>query len=86
MIKRFLSGSRSHSTISEHRGLLWMRLPANGRLYTLTHWDADTFVYRFEAEQAIGTRGVKFMLGATPQVLIENLALEGNGVFTRVDQ
>lgn len=72
--------------ISEHRGLLWMRLPARGTLYTLTHWDADTFVYRFEAEQAIGTRGVKFTFGATPQVLIENLAVEGSGVFTRIEQ
>lgn len=71
--------------ISEHRGLLWMRLPARGTLYTLTHWDADTFVYRFEAEQGIGTRGVKFTFGATPQVLIENLALEGNGVFNRIN-
>ncbi|MGI8959000.1 MAG: serine hydrolase [Bryobacteraceae bacterium] len=72
--------------IREQRGLLWMRLPAKGTLYTLSHWDADTFTYRFEAEQGIGTRGVKFTFGAAPKVLIENLALEGNGVFTRVDQ
>ena len=69
--------------ISEHRGLLWMRLPRNGALYTLTHWDADTFIYRFEAEQGIGTRGVVFTFSGTPQVLVENLALEGNGVFVR---
>jgi CubicO group peptidase (beta-lactamase class C family) len=72
--------------ISEHRGSLWMRLPGNGALYTLTHWNGKTFTYRFEAEQAIGTRGVVFCLSGTPQVLIENLALEGNGVFTRVNQ
>jgi CubicO group peptidase (beta-lactamase class C family) len=72
--------------ISEHRGLLWMRLPAKGTLYTLTHWDADTFLYRFEAEQGIGTRGVKFTFGATPRVKIDNLTLEGNGVFNRIDQ
>jgi CubicO group peptidase (beta-lactamase class C family) len=72
--------------ISEHRGSLWMRLPATGALYALTHWDGDTFTYRFEAEQGIGTRGVVFTLTSTPHVLIENLALEGDGVFTRKDQ
>ncbi|MGI9074684.1 MAG: serine hydrolase [Bryobacteraceae bacterium] len=72
--------------ISEHRGLLWMRLPAKGTLYTLTHWDADTFLYRFEAEQGIGTRAVKFMFGGTPELRIDNLALEGNGVFIRIDR
>jgi CubicO group peptidase (beta-lactamase class C family) len=71
--------------ISEQSKSLWMRLPANGALYCLSHWDGDTFTYRFEAEQGIGTRGVKFMFGATPRVLIENLALEGNGVFARTD-
>src|SRR5947209_11148416 len=72
--------------ISEQHGSLWMRLPAKGTLYTLTHWDGDTFTYRFEAEQGIGTRGVVFTLSSTPHVLIENLALEGNGVFVREDQ
>jgi len=70
--------------ISEQGGALWMRLPDNGALYTLSHWDGDTFTYRFEAEQGIGTRGVVFkMSGGTPSVLIENLALEGDGVFVR---
>jgi CubicO group peptidase (beta-lactamase class C family) len=69
--------------ITEQGGSLWMRLPATGALYTLSHWDADTFTYRFEAEQGIGTRGVVFTLGGAPRVLIQNLALEGNGVFTK---
>ncbi len=72
--------------ISEDRGSLWLRLPANGALYTLTHWDGKTFTYRYEAEQSIGARGVKFTLNGVPHVLIENLALEGNGVFTRTAQ
>jgi hypothetical protein len=72
--------------ISEERGSLWLRLPANGALYTLTHWDGKTFTYRYEAEQSIGARGVKFTLNGVPHVLIENLALEGNGVFTRTAQ
>jgi len=69
--------------ITADRGSLWMRLPATGALYTLSHWDGNTFTYRFEAEQGIGTRGVVFSFTDTPSVLIENLALEGNGVFTR---
>jgi hypothetical protein len=60
-----------------------MRLPDNGALYTLSHWDGDTFTYRFEAEQGIGTRGVVFTTSGAPSVLIENLALEGNGVFIK---
>src|SRR6185312_3817285 len=39
---------------SEHRGSLWMRFPDTGALYTLKHWDGNTFTYRFEAEQSIG--------------------------------
>ena len=42
--------------------------------------------YQFEAEQGIGTRGVVFTFGGRPRVLVENLALEGNGVFTRSDR
>jgi CubicO group peptidase (beta-lactamase class C family) len=71
--------------ITEQRGSLWMRLPATGALYTLDHWDGDKFTYRFEAEQGIGTRGVEFTLNGSPRMTIENLALEGNGVFLRKD-
>jgi len=69
--------------ITEQQGGLWMRLPDNGALYYLSHWDADTFTYRFEAEQGIGARGVVFNLSGRPTVTIENLTVEGNGVFTR---
>ena len=62
-----------------------MHFPDTGALYTLSHWDADTFTYRFEAEQGIGTRGVVFTFAGRPSVLIDNLALEGNGTFTRID-
>ncbi len=68
---------------TEQGGSLWMRLPATGALYTLSHWDGDTFTYRFEAEQGIGTRGVEFTVNGTPRVKIQNLALEGDGVFNR---
>jgi CubicO group peptidase (beta-lactamase class C family) len=72
--------------ITEQHGALWMRLPDNGALYSLSHWDADTFTYRFEAEQGIGTRGVVFNLSGRPTVTIENLTVEGNGTFTRCDE
>ena len=70
--------------VSEDHGLLWMRLPADGSLFTLTHWDGDTFVYRYKEEPGAITRGVKFTLGATPKVLLENLATEGDAVFTKL--
>jgi CubicO group peptidase (beta-lactamase class C family) len=71
--------------ISELTGSLWMRLPPDGALYALSHWDADSFIYRYKGEADRTTRGVKFTLGDTPQVLVENLAVEGNGVFLRAD-
>ena len=70
--------------VSEDHGLLWMRLPADGSLFTLTHWDGDTFVYRYKEEPGAITRGVKFTLSATPKVLLENLASEGDAVFTKL--
>jgi hypothetical protein len=70
--------------VSEDHGLLWMRLPSDGSLFTLTHWDGDTFVYRYKEEPGATTRGVKFTLGATPKVLLENLASEGDAVFTKL--
>lgn len=71
--------------IGNGRNSLWMRLPGKGDVYNLEHWNGDTFTYRFEAEQGIGFRGVVFSFDGSPRVLIENLALEGNGVFTRLD-
>jgi CubicO group peptidase (beta-lactamase class C family) len=70
--------------VSEDHGLLWMRLPADGSLFSLTHWDGDTFVYRYKEEPGAITRGVKFTPGTTPKVLLENLASEGDAVFTKL--
>jgi hypothetical protein len=69
--------------ITEDNGALWMRLPAEGLLYSLAHWDGDTFVYRYKGEPGAMTRGVKFIPGVRPEVLVENLAEEGSGVFTK---
>jgi len=69
--------------ITNDYGSLWLRLPADGSLYTLTRWDGDTFIYRPYGESDKIARGVKFTLDDKPRMLIENLALEGNGVFLR---
>jgi hypothetical protein len=53
-------------------------------LVSAKHWDGDTFVYRYKEEAGAITRGVKFTLGATPKVLLENLASEGDAVFTKL--
>jgi CubicO group peptidase (beta-lactamase class C family) len=70
--------------VSDVHGLLWMRLPADGMLFPLMHWDGDTFVYRYKEEPGAITRAAKFTLGATPKVLLENLASEGDAVFTKM--
>jgi CubicO group peptidase (beta-lactamase class C family) len=70
--------------VSAVNGMLWMRLPADGSLFPLMHWDGDTFVYRYKEEPGVITRAAKFTLGATPKVLLENLASEGDAVFTKM--
>jgi hypothetical protein len=71
--------------ISADRGNLWMRLPPEGALYTLMHWDGQTFTYRYKGDPGKTARGVKFTLTGTPRVLIENLA-EGNPTFARINR
>lgn len=62
---------------------LILRLPPRGAYYELTHWDGDTFSYYFASENTgIGRRGAEFSPDKN-QVLIENLAVEHNAVFTR---
>jgi CubicO group peptidase (beta-lactamase class C family) len=63
---------------------LVLRLPPRDGYYELTHWDGDTFTYYFASENTgVARRGVKFLSGAR-KVLIENLAIANDGVFTRV--
>jgi CubicO group peptidase (beta-lactamase class C family) len=72
--------------ISENGDSLWMRLPADGALYLLRHWDADTFIYRYKGDPDTTARGIRFALGAEPKLLVENLAVEGDGTFSKTDQ
>jgi hypothetical protein len=49
-----------------------MRFPDIGTLYRLSHWDGDTFAYRFEAEQTIEMQAVVSNFKTARSVLIEN--------------
>ncbi len=74
---------RLEVSIEDNR--LILRLPPRGAYYELTHWDGDTFTYHSANEtSALGRRGVKFSPDKH-QVLIEDLALEHNSVFTRIE-
>jgi len=69
--------------VTFENGRLILRLPPRGAYYELSHWDADTFTYYFAAEETgLARRGAKFNLDKN-QVLIEDLAIEHNSVFTR---
>jgi len=71
--------------IRVERDRLVLRLPPRGAYYELTHWDGDTFTYYFASENTgIARRGVKFSSDAK-QVVIQNLAIENNGVFIRTE-
>jgi CubicO group peptidase (beta-lactamase class C family) len=70
--------------IEVKRNQLILRLPPRDAYYELTHWDGDTFTYYFSSENTgVARRGVKF-LGGGKQVLVENLAIVNDGVFTKV--
>ncbi|MGA9585952.1 MAG: serine hydrolase [Terracidiphilus sp.] len=64
---------------------LIMRLPPRGTCYELTPWDGDTFTYYFASENTgVARRGVKFLDG-DKQLLVENLAIVNDGVFTKAN-
>jgi len=59
----------------------------NKMTFPLTHYDRDIFTYETTGENAVGTTGVYFVLGAdgkASSVRVENLDVDGSGVFTRV--
>jgi CubicO group peptidase (beta-lactamase class C family) len=71
--------------IEVERNQLILRLPPRGAYYELTHWDGDTFTYYFASENTgVARRGVKFLSGGK-QVLIQNMTLVNDGVFTKVN-
>ena len=73
-----------YGTLEVHAegGQLILRLPPRGSYYELKHWNGDTFTYYFASENTgVARRGVKL---SGKQVLIENLAIENSGIFTKV--
>ena len=70
--------------IDVERNQLIMRLPPRGAYYELTHWDGNTFTYYFASENTgVGRRAVKFLDGGD-RLLVENLAIVNDGIFTKV--
>lgn len=56
--------------------------------FPMTHFDRDTFTYVTQGETAVGTAGIFFHLGAddhATSVTVENLDIDGQGTFTRVN-
>lgn len=54
--------------------------------FPMKHWDRDVFLYQPVGEQAAGLSGVTFTIGPdqrAQQIVIENLNLQGLGIFTR---
>jgi uncharacterized protein DUF3471 len=71
--------------IEVREGRLVMRLPPRDSYHELAHWDGDTFTYYFASENTgIARRGVKFLEGGK-KVMVENLAVENDGIFTKVN-
>jgi CubicO group peptidase (beta-lactamase class C family) len=58
----------------------------NKMTFALKHYDRDTFTYQTTGENAVGTTGVYFTIGADGKaktVLVENLNVDKQGAFTR---
>jgi len=56
--------------------------------FPLKHYDRDLFTYETEGENAVGTTGVTFTVGADGKattVVVENLNLRGEGMFKKPD-
>jgi hypothetical protein len=69
--------------VREEHSHLILLLPPRDAYYELEHWNEDTFTYFFATESSgIARRGAKF---SGRQVLIESLAIENSGIFTKID-
>jgi CubicO group peptidase (beta-lactamase class C family) len=58
----------------------------NKMTFALKHYDRDTFTYETTGENAVGTTGVHFTIGADGKaktMLVENLNVDKQGTFTR---
>jgi CubicO group peptidase (beta-lactamase class C family) len=71
--------------VAKDRGLAIVAGP-NKMTFALKHYDRDTFTYETTGENAVGTTGVYFTIGADGKaktMLVENLNVDKQGTFTR---
>lgn len=74
--------------IAEKQSGLVLRSGPKLNEFKLRHWDRDLFTYEPTGESAAGTAGVMFTIGPegeAERVSVENLNLDGQGVFEKVD-
>jgi len=73
-------------SIVEQNGGLALIIGPHNKTFPMQHRARDTFTYETQGENSVGTSGITFMLGAdgkAESVLVENLNVNGEGVFRR---
>jgi CubicO group peptidase (beta-lactamase class C family) len=73
--------------VIEHDGGLAIVEGPNNMMFALKHYNRDIFTYKTAGENAVGTTGVYFTIGAdgkATSVRVENLDVDNSGSFTRV--
>jgi len=73
--------------VIEHDGRLAIVEGPNNMMFALKHYNRDIFTYKTAGENAVGTTGVYFTIGAdgkATSVRVENLDVDNSGSFTRV--
>jgi CubicO group peptidase (beta-lactamase class C family) len=74
------------SIIERDGGLSIVQGPKN-KMFSMKHYDRDTFTYETADENAVGRSGITFTIGPdgkATQVVVENLNVRGEGVFKRL--
>ncbi len=75
--------------IVEQNGRLALGIGPQKMTFPMQHRNRDTFTYQTQGENSVGISGITFMLGAdgrAESVLVENLNVNGEGVFKRINR
>jgi CubicO group peptidase (beta-lactamase class C family) len=86
-VGRYANDFFGDTSIIEKDGALAIVQGPKSKTFPMNHYDRDTFSYETEGENAVGTSGITFTIGAdgkATQVLVENLTVRGEGSFKRV--
>jgi len=73
--------------IVEQNGGLALVIGPQKMSFPMQHRNRDTFTYQTQGENSVGISGITFMLGAdgrAESVLVENLNVNGEGVFKKI--